>query len=71
MCLDTEVVKQCTVEMVTTKVLLYHRIDVANTIATSSSVAMGDVLVYDVVRETINGTACLTATLRMTGLDGE
>lgn len=70
-CLDTNVVKQCTVEMVTTKVLLYCRIDVANTIAGSSNVTMGDVLVYNVVPQTINGTACLTATLRMTGLDGE
>ena len=43
----------------------------ANTIASSSNVAMGDVLVYDVVRQTINDTTCLTATLRMTGVDGE
>ena len=43
----------------------------ANAFATSASVPLGDVLVYDAQAVDVNGNACITVTMRFTGVDGE
>ena len=43
----------------------------ANDFAASANVPQGDVLVYDAQAVNMDGNACISVTMRFTGMDGE